>query len=207
MRCVEGTSIVGDSSGRDPYVYPGTDVLINKLNIRDAKALVQADADLVYHRLDELYDVPVAGTFDLDHLRTIHRRLFGDLYAWAGELRTVPIAKGNSLFALPAYLAQAADALFAELRRERRLLGLPKDELVARLAYYLGELNALHPFREGNGRTQREFIRELALHAGFHVAWEDVSHLDMVQASIEAMSGEPVLLESTLRRVTTVLDE
>lgn len=198
---------MSDGRGRDPYVYPGTDVLINKLNIRDAEELTQADADLAYQRLDEMYDDPVVGAFDLDHLRAIHRRLFGDLYEWAGEPRTVPIAKGNSLFALPAYLAHAADGLFGELRGERYLTDLPKKDLVARLAYYLGELNALHPFREGNGRTQREFIRELALHAGFHVAWEDVSRPDMVQASIEAMSGQPIQLVSILQRVTTALDE
>ncbi len=86
------------------------------------------------------------------------------------ELRTVSIAKDNSLFALPAYLGVATGKLFDELRHERYLAGLPHGEFVARLAYYLGELNALHPFREGNGRTQREFIRQLALHAGFHVA-------------------------------------
>ena len=197
----------GKSNSRDPYAYPGTDVLINKLDIRDPEALKLADADLAYQRLDEMYDDPVTGAFDLDHLRAIHRRLFGDLYAWAGERRTVAIAKDYSLFALPAYLAQVADALFGELRREHYLVGLPKDELVARLAYYLGELNALHPFREGNGRTQREFIRLLALQAGFHVSWEKTSREEMTQASIEAMVGRLDPLITLLRHITTALNE
>jgi cell filamentation protein len=193
------------ANAHDPYTYAGTDVLVNKQGIHDAEHLRLADAALAYLRLAEMYQAPVAGAFDLDHLRAIHRRLFGDLYEWAGELRTVSIAKNNSLFALPAYLGVAAGKLFDELRRERYLVGLPHDEFTARLAYYLGELNALHPFREGNGRTQREFTRLLALHAGFHVAWEDVSRAEMVQASIEAMAGRLDLLEVIMGRITTAV--
>jgi len=191
--------------GRDPYSYPETDVLINKLDIHDPNELSLTDADLAYYRLDEMYDDHVAGAFDLDHLRAIHRRLFGDLYEWAGELRTVSIAKDNSLFALPAYLGVAAGKLFDELRHERYLVGLPHGAFAARLAYYLGEVNALHPFREGNGRTQREFIRQLALHAGFHVAWEEVSREEMVQASIAAMAGRLGLLEVIMGRIITTV--
>jgi len=198
---------VDNTGGRDPYSYPGTHVLINKLDIHDPEGLRLADADLAYYRLDEMCDDPVAGAFDLDHLRVIHRRLFGDLYEWDGEWRTVSIAKDNSLFALPVYLGVAAGKLFDDLRRERYLVGLPHGELAARLAYYLGELNALHPFREGNGRTQREFIRQLALHAGFHVAWEEVSPKEMVQASIAAMTGRLGLLDAIMGRIITTVAE
>ena len=71
----EGVFTMGYDGWADPYTYPETDVLINKLNIRDPQVMMQADADLAYYRLEQMYDDPVVGAFDLDHLRAIHRRL------------------------------------------------------------------------------------------------------------------------------------
>jgi len=144
---------VPKSDARDPYTYPGTDVLTNRLDIRDADRLRQAEADMTYLRLRQLEREPVVGLFDLDHLRAIHRYLFSDVYEWTGDLRTVRILKGTTAFAFPAYLVQESIKLFDQLQQERYLKGLPTDEVVRRAAYYMGELNALHPFREGNGRT------------------------------------------------------
>lgn len=91
-------------------------------------------------------------SFDSAHLRDIHRFLFSDIYEWAGEYRSVNISKGST-FCMYPFTAEQLDELFAKLHRERLLGGLNKDELIVRLAYYLGELNAIHPFREGNGRA------------------------------------------------------
>jgi hypothetical protein len=83
----------------DPYLYADTSVLRNLADIRDANRLNQFESDHFFARLLELHENPIRGSFDSDHLRHIHHYLFQDVYAWAGEFRTVPIAKGNSFFA------------------------------------------------------------------------------------------------------------
>jgi cell filamentation protein len=99
-----------------------------------------------------LDDSPVSPSYDLPHLREIHERIFRDIYEWAGQIRTVGIAKGP-MFCLPQYIDSSAAIVFRELHGEDCLRGLRRDAFVGRLAhYYLGEVNALHPFREGNGR-------------------------------------------------------
>jgi fido (protein-threonine AMPylation protein) len=117
-------------------------------------------------------------------LRHIHHFLFQDAYASAGEFRTVPIAKGDSFFARPEHIGSELRKLFHQLAGERCLRGNDSKEFCERAAYYLGEINALHRFREGNGRAQREFIRELALEAGYEVVWELVTQDEMFAASV-----------------------
>jgi cell filamentation protein len=138
----------------DPYLDPQTGVLRNKLGITDPEALAAVEADLTFARGIWLNDHPPPGSFDLDHLRLIHRLLFGDIYDWAGELRTVLISRTEP-FCLPQYLEASAEKAFAEMHDEALLRDLPRSEFVDRLAYHLGEVNALHPFREGNGRCAR----------------------------------------------------
>jgi fido (protein-threonine AMPylation protein) len=99
---------------------------------------------------------------DIEHLQGIHRYLFQDVYKWAGDFRTVDIAKGDSYFAHVPYIESTLKGLFGELSEERHLRGLNQERFASRLAQILGTLNAVHAFREGNGRAQREFVRELA---------------------------------------------
>ena len=141
------------------------------------------------------------GHFDFAHLRAIHRYLFGPIYAWAGEPRTVAIGKGGSLVALPAYIAPYAEQVFGALAREDYLRALEPAQVVRRAAYYLAEINALHPFREGNGRTQREFLRELAARAGYEFAWEGTTAAAMTEASIRGMHGDLSGFEDILRDI------
>ena len=174
----------------DPYTDPGTGVLFNLLGITDQKALDEAEADIVSARLVELAQRPVSGNFDTAHLQAIHRHLFSDIYEWAGSFRTIGISKGNSMFCMPAHLDSFGAAIFRTLHQERRLSGLALPQFVERAAYFLGELNAFHPFREGNGRTQREFIRQLAATNGFEVMWSNVSADRMIEASIASFSND-----------------
>ncbi|HUH61738.1 MAG TPA: Fic family protein [Terracidiphilus sp.] len=141
------------------------------------------ETPLAMRRLLELQHRQLRGNFDTPHLQAIHRHLFQDIYPWAGELRTVRIAKPGALFPLPQYLKQGLDALFAELAKEDRLKNLSIPDWAHRAAYYLGEINAIHPFREGNGRTQREFIRQLGRSAGHHLSWEGFDQEGMIRAS------------------------
>jgi cell filamentation protein len=122
--------------------------------------------------------------------------LFQDVYEWAGELRQVNISKGTSPFAHFSYLDTNARALFAQLGQERQLRGLTPDQFAKRAAYYLGEINVLHPFREGNGRTQRLFFTELAAQAGYMLDWARISAQQMTDASIlSLMHGDNIGFE------------
>lgn len=174
----------------DPYTNPATGVLFNLLGITDQEALDQAEADIVSARLVELAQRPVSGNFDRAHLQALHRHLFSDIYEWAGSYRTIGISKGNSMFCMPAHLESFGAAIFRTLHQERRLSGLALPQFVERAAYFLGELNAFHPFREGNGRTQREFIRQVAASNGFEIMWAHVSADRMVAASIASFNND-----------------
>jgi len=143
------------------YCYPDSDVLKNKLGIINQEKLHEVERKLTAIRINDLIRKPYRGRFDLDHLRGIHFYIFQDLYTWAGELRKVDIAKGN-MFCRAMFLENQADVVFSGIRNDGFLEGLDYDQFVKRLAYHFSEINALHLFREGNGRSQREFIRELA---------------------------------------------
>lgn len=154
----------------DPYADPASGVLRNPLGITDPDQLVAAEGDITAAAIAELAESPEPGAFDLAHLSRIHRRIFGEIYEWAGEVRTVGIDKGLP-FALPGHIATSATTVFGDLADEDYLFGLPRGRFVARLAHYFGEVNALHPLREGNGRAQRAFFRQLVAEAGWHIDW------------------------------------
>jgi cell filamentation protein len=139
---------------------------------------------------------PVVGPFNLGHLCTIHQALFQDVYDWAGEIRQVDISKGASLFAHFTYIVPNAQSLFIHLDQEQELKGLSRAQFARRAAYYLGEINVLHPFREGNGRTQRIFFTELAGQAGYTLDWALISPQQMINASVlSLMHGDNSGLE------------
>lgn len=126
------------------------------------------------------------GKFDLAHLQAIHKRLFGDVYDWAGVIRTVDISKGQTRFANFQQIGSYAPEITRPLQREQLLRGLDVDTFSERAGHYLGELNVLHPFREGNGRSIREFVGQLARGAGYAMEWSGIERSEMIQASIKA---------------------
>jgi len=161
----------------DPYLIPGTDVLRNLLGIRISADLASAEADLSFARALQLLDSPAPATNDLDELRAIHRHLFQDLFDWAGAVRTIDVRKnipGAEFFLPVGYIEHASAVCFRELAEERHLWGLPRERFVQRLAYHYEKINYIHPFREGNGRTQRIFWNRVALRAGWQLDWRPV---------------------------------
>ena len=174
----------------DPYTDPVTGVLLNKLGLGTAAELEAAERDVTHAALILLEESPVHPGYDLAHLCEIHRRIFGAIYAWAGQIRTVSIAKG-SLFCLPQHIQTSADQIFRTLRSENLLRDLNREAFVARLAYYLGEINAIHPFREGNGRTQRAFLQQLTREAGYALTWQYLDPARNIEASAAIMHGDP----------------
>jgi cell filamentation protein len=173
----------------DPYVDPATGVLRNRLGITDVDVLARAEARFAFHAEIELY---ASGTtvdrWDLGALQSIHRHLFADIYEWAGELRTVDIAKGASTFALARHLRQAAADVFRQVPQADRPRGVAPPRFARSAARFLADLNALHPFREGNGRTQRAFLQLLARDAGYHLLWGEVEPAENITVSAAAMS-------------------
>ena len=169
------------------YCYPGTDILINKLDIKDRAKLEELENALIVFKIYELRKKEITGNFDLEHLLSIHKYLLFDLYDFAGKLRTENIAKDNFKFADTRFIEQELIKLFEELKAESYLSGLNKEELAKRLAYYLAELNVIHPFREGNGRVTRELIRQLALKNNYLLDLRKVKFEEILDASIKSI--------------------
>lgn len=181
------------------YCYQNSNVLINKLNITDSEDLSVAEREITSVKLAYAKQNIIKGNFDLKHLQKIHKFLFEDIYFWAGKLRHVNISKGNQ-FCLAQNLERYAEDVFLKLKAEKYLVN--SENVPERLAYYLSEINVLHPFREGNGRTQRLFIEYLALNAGYRVDFSDVTPEEMIIASAESFACNYEKINSMFERIT-----
>lgn len=182
------------------YCYPGSDVLINNYGIVDAEELAEAERQVSARQLTYLSNDPPTSTINLDYLKLLHKLAFEDIYPWAGEFRIVNIAKGN-LFCSWEYLESQGKAIFDELASENYLLDIVDiDKMAKRLAYYLSEINVLHPFREGNGRVQRLLIQIMANSAGFDIDYSSITGDEMVVASIAAFNGDYLPMTKLMRR-------
>src|ERR1700683_411471 len=133
------SSMTGNS---DPYLYPGTNVLKNLRGLTDPGPLARFEARQTHRRIAELIDTPVLGSFDIAHLKAIHRYIFRDVYEWSGQFRTVNISKGGHLFGLAAFLEPALQQTLDKLAAENYLVDLDAALFAGRAAWFLGELNA-----------------------------------------------------------------
>jgi cell filamentation protein len=144
------------------YTDPRTGVLRNLVPTSDAKVLAFAESGAVTQRLRELAETPLK-IKNSETLLEIHRHLFQDIYEWAGKPRTVEISKGGRQFFPTSHFPTAFAHINKLLADYNALADAEKQQLSQKLAELLDVINFLHPFREGNGRTQREFLRLLAL--------------------------------------------
>lgn len=165
----------------DPYLYPGTDVLRNNFGIKDATALREVEYALTRLRMRE--DPPVV-SLTADGYRTLHKHIFQDVYDWAGTSRTIDLAKGSSFFAPARYLDKELDGCMAAVRNDERLKSSDINVFAEAAAMHMNEINARHPFREGNGRTQRALLEILANRAGHHLAVDRIDPARWNEASI-----------------------
>ncbi len=149
--------------GEDPYLIPGTRILRNRLGLEDPLELDRMERLLVTQRTIE--GCP-SGDLDLPHLRSIHRHLFQDVYDWAGELRTLEISKGGSQFQLSRFIETGMEDIHRRLVQQSFLKDLPREVFAEAAAKIIGDVNYVHPFREGNGRSQLEFLAQLGRRAG-----------------------------------------
>ena len=169
------------------YCYPNSNVLVNKFDVRVADELFKIENDITIYKLFILRQKGITGNFDVAHFVSIHKFIFEDIYPFAGLYRSENIAKDNFMFANWEFIEDNMNSIFGELKRENYLKGLIKEEFAKRLTYYMSELNVLHPFREGNGRTTREFIRQLALKNGYNLDLSRFKAEDILNASIESV--------------------
>lgn len=167
----------------DPYHDDSGEVLRNLVGATSTADLAVAEADLVFARTVQLDTVDLPGTRDLAELQAIHRQLFQDVYAWAGELRTVDIRISDEGFLPVVALDRASGIAAMDLKSERYLRGMQREQFVARLAHHYDQFNYIHPFREGNGRTQRVFWSRVAQDAGWELDWTQTDGETNDQAS------------------------
>jgi len=179
----------------DPHCYPGTTTLINLLDITDSQLLEEAELAFFLIRAEE----PPDGKLDLDHYLALHRHLFQDVYAWAGQIRTIRTGKAGNWFCYPEYIESELHRVFAELGDIELRRSMARGAFAAHIAHFLAELNAVHPFREGNGRTQLSFAVLLAEQAGFRFDATKLDPTKMMEAMIESFSGDERPLVNVMR--------
>lgn len=179
----------------DSYFIPNTNVLKNNLGITDKKELEQAEIDISFLKNLELYEEPIKGDFDEEHLKNIHKYLFGEIYPFAGVYRTVYMLKADSF-----YFVAENDI---EMHLENVLKEMHKDiincsdysSFVGFLALYYYDLLTIHPFREGNGRTIREFLREFVLEymPEYNLDWSKLNKKELDEAIKVGFLGKSLL--------------
>ena len=191
-------------TGSDPYIDENG-VLINKKGIKDESELDKVERASSYMKALYLDQNPIKGKFDLKHLQAIHKKLFEDIYPFAGKIRDGYLQKGQQDFTMGYRIVPQAEKLFTQLKNEQFLKKTEPAKIAGRLAYYMGEINAIHPFREGNGRTQRIFIAQLAKEAGFELTFSKSTQEEMINASIQAHRCDYKGLESIIEKGLTPL--
>lgn len=185
-----GLSSESDSSESPPDgCYPDSDVYINYYGIHDQDLLDEVETLIVSVRMAEILAGPQEWKFDFDHLKTLHGRLFDDLYPFAGEIRYIPITK-RTVFCLPQYIDAMANGIFGKLRDCHYLRNQDIDEFVDDLAYFMAEIHALHPFLDGNTRTMRLFFQQLSHAAGWRINHSATTDSRLLEADIAALEGD-----------------
>jgi cell filamentation protein len=158
----------------DPYFDETIGDLRNLLGAKSSEELNELEPQVVFANELELESVNIPRTNDLGELKLIHKQLFKGVYDWAGNIRTVDIMKnteGAEYFLIVSKINDGANYVFTELAKEKILHGLIRETFIKRLAYYYDQLNYIHPFREGNGRSQRVFWSRIARDAGYEIDW------------------------------------
>jgi cell filamentation protein len=172
-------------------------VLINRAGLRDQAALDDFEGEMTSLRFSEPFP---DGRLSFRHYRGVHRHLFQDVYPWAGKIRTVRIAKGENAFCYPEHIDREMRKLFTELSKQKHLKELDARTFANKAAHFLAELNAIHPFREGNGRTQLSFLVILAGKAGHPPSRSRFKPRAVLRAMIASFGGNERPLAGLIRR-------
>lgn len=172
----------------DPYLSKKTGILDNKLGISDGKQLQYAERNLTACNVAKIR-MKKYESFSLKTMQEIHKELFKEVYEWAGKVRTVDIAKSGTVFCRSEFIEPEADRIFSNLEKDNYLKGLDQEKFCEKAAELFCDVNMLHPFREGNGRTQRELIYHIAKNAGYNLDLTKGSKEKYMFASIVGQSN------------------
>ena len=198
----EGVS-VADPSSAD--CYPCTSVLINKFDLRSQQELDRVEAVLVTAKAAQWEESPLCSTFDFEHYKAIHRHLFCDLYEWAGVPRSINISKKGTQFCPADEIPRVSSAIFRRLAEQNFFQSLSFDDFVDAFVDFYIRTNELHPFREGNGRTQRVFLAQLAQHAGYQLDFSCIDPDELMVATIWSAQGVDTMLRQLFREMLSPL--
>ena len=176
------------------YCYPDSNVLKNKLNIRENKLLKTAEEEITLIKQMELLKNPIKGNFTKSHLMNIHKFIFEDIYTFAGKIRREQISKADTMFYPPNLTDRELGKVFTKIKEKNMLKETDEEKVFDNLAYVMAELNIIHPFREGNGRSIREFIRQMAKRMGYDLNWGNVDKDELLEASILSVDDYRVLV-------------
>lgn len=177
------------------YCYEDTNILKNKLNIRDLSLLKKAEEEITLVKQMELLQNPIKGNFTKTHFMNIHKFIFGDIYSFAGKIRREQISKADTMFYPADLIDRELNKVFSKIKLNKMLKEKSEDKIFDNLAYVMAELNIIHPFREGNGRTIREFIRLIAKRCGYVLNWGNIDSSELLDASIKSVDDYTVLTD------------
>ena len=186
------------------YTYKGTDVLKNKLGIKDEELLKEYETRMVAFKIATISTQTLKMDYTPERLKFIHKYLFEDIFYFAGEYRQENITKGNFRFSEFEYIEDNIKQIFSKINIEE-MKKMPFKDFIIRLSYIMTELNVLHPFREGNGRTLRELIREICFDCGYVIDWYEINHDDILKASIKAVFDETEQIKMLRRSVKKIV--
>lgn len=169
--------------------YDGTTCLINKYNITDEKVLKDLETTVTFSKITEYTLNPLFDTFDVEHYKSIHKYIFEDIYKWAGEYRTVDMTKKGTAFAKAVNIDSLMNNCFDRLNKMNCFRGLSFDEFINNIVDFYCVTNMIHPFREGNGRTQRLFLSQLISLNNYTIDFSDIDTDELMIATIQASNG------------------
>ena len=186
--------------------YKGTTCLINKFGIRDEKQLEIIESHITFAKISMLQQTPIEGNFDFIHYKAIHKFIFEDIYDWAGTVRKVDLYKKGTSFARAEDIEKLAVACFERLKNQNYFQNLNLDSFIESITDFYCVTNILHPFREGNGRTQRVFLNQLALNAGYQIDFSNGDNDKLIIATIHAANGVDTYLKESLKEIISPIE-
>ena len=191
------------TSVQSVYCYPDSDVLINKMGIRNKDELKAAEEEITAIKQYALWQEPLKGHYTKSHLMRIHRFLFEQIYPFAGHIRREQISKGDTMFFPPNLIDRELTRVFSEIHAKKLLSESNKKIQMQNLSFVMSELNIIHPFREGNGRAIRELIRCMALEYGMTINWGNTDRDTLLDASIASVDNDMAFCDVLAKCIET----